>query len=545
MRCAMLSKQDLGETETRIWRAASVVGAAVLVGLLAWLPRDIMTLWGHPSSSHYFSYHPDEIFLLLPSFGFAQGDWNPHFFNYGTLYIYLVGIPAVLFHVVDGARFPDNLRPLYDLGRYVTVWMGVATVALLFFVSWRTDKRLGILAALLLAVCPLHLVNSAYATVDVPATFFITLAFVLALYGAEKPTAKWGVLTGLAVGFAAATKYNMGLFIVPAVFAPIIMPPRAWRWSWCLSIIGGSVLGFIIGCPYFWTEGFRRGLLFELQHARIGGTLAFVDTGNGWLYHLIHGLPVGLGYPLLLAVIIGIIAVICQPSRPTRLALLWIVFYLFAIGFGKERFIRYVVPLTPFLAVVAGAGLASAYRSQRLTLRVPALVLGVAVLLPTWMYGFGLAVSSMSDDPRDRAWKTTRTQLLEQEAPRTVGLVEPPWYSDPPVSPYNAGLFSRRMFEEWNRQNGSRVVVTGWDAKKLRAEKPDIFFLSDLESQDLLRLKRPDAIEFVAALNSLYQKQQVFGPVRDLPAWLAPPRSWAPPDWLYQSPRITMYHRPR
>ena len=545
MRCAMLSKQDLGETETRIWRAASVVGAAVLVGLLAWLPRDIMTLWGHPTSSHYFSYHPDEIFLLLPSFGFAQGDWNPHFFNYGTLYIYLVGIPAVLFHVVDGARFPDNLRPLYDLGRYVTVWMGVATVALLFFVSWRTDKRLGLLAALLLAVCPLHLVNSAYATVDVPATFFITLAFVLALHGAEKPTAKWGVLTGLAVGFAAATKYNAGLFIVPAVFAPIIMPPRAWRWNWCLSIIGGSALGFIIGCPYFWTEEFRLGLLFELQHTRIGGTLAFVDTGNGWVYHLIHGLPVGLGYPLLLAVIVGVIATVRQPSRPTRLALLWVVFYLFAIGFGKERFIRYLVPLTPFLCLLAAAGFARLYTSRSLAVRVPAVIFGIAVILATSVYGTTRTSIERSDDAREIAiWQMSRIGE-ELTLPPRVGLVEAPWYSDPPVSPYNAGPFSRRMFEEWNRRNGNRIVITGWDADKLQAERPGIFLLSDLGSQDLLRLKRPDALTFVAALDGLYQEQRTFGPVRDLPIWLAPPRSWAPPDWLYQSPRITMYYNPR
>jgi hypothetical protein len=221
------------------------------------------------------------------------------------------------------------------------------------------------------------------------------------------------------------------------------------------------------------------------------------------------------------------------------------VFYLFVIGFGKERFIRYLVPLTPFLCLLAAAGFARLYTSGSLAVRVPAVVFGVAVLLPTWMYGFGLAVSSMSDDPRDRAWKTAHTQLPEQGGPRTIGLVEPPWFSDPPVSPYNAGPFSRPLFDKWNQRNGSDIIITGWDTSKLRAEKPGIFFLSDLESQDLLRLKRPDALAFVAALNSLYQKQQVFGPVRDLPVWLAPPRSWAPPDWLYQSPRITMYYRPR
>ena len=89
-----------------------LVGAALLLGL-----RAAGLWWGLPNSEHYFSYHPDEIFLLLPSFGFAAGDWNPHFFNYGTLYIYLVGIPAVLLGLLpDPAQFPANLAPLYLLG---------------------------------------------------------------------------------------------------------------------------------------------------------------------------------------------------------------------------------------------------------------------------------------------------------------------------------------------------------------------------------------------------------------------------------------------
>jgi hypothetical protein len=521
----------------------------VLVALLSHLPRDLATLWGLPDQHHYFSYHPDEVFLLLPSaLYFPQGDWNPHFFNYGTLYIYLVGIWAMLTHAMDAARFPDNLRPLYEVGRNVTVWMGVATVALLYFVSWRKDKWLGPLAALLLALCPLHLVNSAYATVDVPATFFITLAFVIALYGAEKPNAKWGLLAGLAVGLAAATKYNMGLFIVPVILAPIIMPPRSWRWSWCLSIVGGSIVGFVIGCPYFYTDGFRRDVLFELHHARIGGTLAFVDTGNGWLYHIIHGLPVGLGYPLLLAVIIGIIAAIRHPSRPTRVALFWIVFYLFVIGFSKEHFIRYLVPLTPFLCLLAAAGMLWLLRlSLKAVPRVGAAAFGIAVIILTSVYVAPQVTLVTHMDPRDRAWAEAQPAASHRHVSRLmrVGLVEPPWYSDPPLSPYNGGPFSRRMFDEWNQRNGNRVVLTGWDAAKLEAEKPAMFFLSDLESQDLIRLKRPDALAFVAALDKLYEGRHMVARRESVPSWLAPPRSWAPPDWLYQSPIITMYYRPR
>ena len=527
------------EQPRRAW--AQFIAPAVIL-IAAAVVRLPLVEWGLPNTKHYFSYHPDEIFLLLPSFGFAQGDWNPHFFNYGTLYIYLVGLPAMLLGTTQSSQFPTNLSPLYELGRMVSLTMGVATVGLVMVPFWRKQRGLGLLSGALLAICPLHVMNSGFATVDVTATFFITLAFVLALRGAEKADVKWGAAVGMAVGLAAATKYNAGLFIVPAMLAPLVMTPRRWRWGWCAASMGGAALGFVIGCPYFWTEKFRQGLLFEVQHARIGGTLAFVDTGNGWGYHLIHGLPVGLGYALLLAVIVGVIAAVRAPFRPTRLSLLWIVFYLLAIGFGKERFIRYLVPLTPFLCVVAAFGLGRVVGLTRSNLSLfGAVAAAAAVVALTGLYWIGGMLPLAVIDVRDYIG-------LQSDYPVNggrLGLVEAPWYSDPPVSPYNAGPFSRGVFEEWNQRNGSRVVVTGWDAARLRAERPDVFFLSDVESQDLLRLKRPEAVSLVAALGGVYKSRHMFSDFGTPFDWLGPPLAWAPPDWRYLSPRITMYYDPR
>lgn len=505
--------------------------------------------WGLPDSQHYFSYHPDEIFLLKPSFYFAQGDWNPHFFNYGTLYIYLVGIPALLSHVVpEVARFPSHLGPLYELGRAVTMAMAAATVLLVYLAARREGRGFALLASALLAFCPLHVANSAYATVDVPATFWLTLAFLLALLGADRANAKWGLLVGLAVGLAAATKYNAGLFLVPALLAPVIVRPRTWRWSWCLAGIAGAVLGFVVGCPFFWTQDFFRDFTFELHHARVGGTLAFVNTGSGWIYHLVHGLPVALGYPLLAAVVLGAVAAVRLPSRAARLSLLWVVFYLLVIGFGKERFIRYLVPLTPFLCVLAALPVLWALapeRSNRWLARTMVGTLVFALAALTWFCAIGQVANFVGFDPQGRAGSDLAKLMYEFPTNLHAGIVEAPWFSDPPLSPYNAGPFSRPLFDQWNRETGNRIVVTGWDADKLRAEKPDVFFLSDLESQDLVRLRRPEALSFVAALDQIYRHRRVFARPEVPFAWLAPPRSWAPPDWLYPSPRITMYYNYR
>ena len=525
----------------REWIAIGAVTAIALVLRLAGIG------WGLPNSEHYFSYHPDEIFLLLPSFGFAQGDWNPHFFNYGTLYIYLVGIPAVIFGLVPTALFPQGLAPLYLTGRLVTAMLGTASVPLLYLALKRENKSLAWGSAFLLTICPLHVINSHYATVDVPATFFLVLAFLFALRGAERAGPRWAVLTGLAVGFAAATKYNAGLFLIPALLAPALAKRSSAGIAWWLGVLLAAAAGFLVCNPWIGTPEFRRGFLFEWRHAQAGGTFAFVGTGSGWSYHLLHGIPVALGYPLLAAAAVGLVAALRSRSPAVRVSLLWCVFYFIIIGSGKERFIRYLVPMVPCVCVLAVWGVFSFIRlAKRPATENLAVAFGIAVLLLTGLYSLGQSASLVGIDARDWAWIQTDSDVLEKYQVKTIGLADLPWYSDPPVSPYNAGAFSRRTFEEWNRSARLPIIVTGWNADRLRASRPDIFFLSDLGSQDRLRLRDQEAMRFVASLSVAYADRRTFDGIPGARYWwLAPPRSWAPPDWLYPSPRITVYYGPR
>jgi len=526
----------------------SKVTTTLLIVLLIGVPAVALRLvglrWALPTPLHYFSYHPDEVFLLLPAVRyFARGDWNPHFFNYGTLYLYLVGIPAVLLGI---ARDPSSLAPLYLLGRSITALLGIASVPLLYLAVKGESKRLAAISAMLLAVLPLHVINSHYATVDVAATFWLVLAFLLTLRGARRPGVPTGLITGLAVGLAAATKYNAGLFLLPAILAPAISPPRNWRWTWLVAVVLGAALGFAVGCPYFTSPDFARGLRFELEHMRVGGTYAFANTGSGWGYHLTHGLPIALGFPLLLALFSGAYATFRLPSRAARVSLLWVVLYLLVIGFSKERFIRYLVPITPFLAVIAAAGLLWLWRIPRARLvRAVGAAFGAAVLILTGLYSWGQVRGFVGEDPRNAAWSSAGVQVVQSRGRIRAGLVQPPWYFSPPVSPYNAGPFSDDRFQKLNARAGHPIVITGWESEKLQAERPDFFFLSDLEAVDLLRLRNPEATRFVTTLEELYEERTVFARPPAPYAWLAPGRGWAPPDWLYPSPEITRYVRPR
>ena len=80
-------------------------------------------------------------------------------------------------------------------------------------------------------------------------------------------------------------------------------------------------------------------------------------------------------------------------------------------------------------------------------------------------------------------------------------------------------------------------------AARLMVARPDLFFLSDLESRDLMRLRDPEARDFLAALGAHYRTRKVYARATPRFAWLAPGRDHSPPDWLYQSPHVTLYER--
>ncbi len=536
------------EVERRVSRRRECIAVGI-VTTLALMLRLVGIDWGLPNNEHYFSYHPDEIFVLLPTFRFAQGIWNPGFFNYGPLYPYLVGLPALALGLVPTAPFPQGLAPVYLTGRIVTALLGTGTVPLLYLALRRESRSLAQNSALWLAICPLHVVNSHYAAVDVPATFFLVLAFFFALRGADKPSLRLAALTGLAVGFAAATKYNAGLFLAPALLAPVVARRSKAGIAWWLGVPAAAAIGFLICNPWVGTPEFRKGFLFEWQHAQAGGTLAFVGTGSGWSYHLLHGLPVALGYGLLAAAAIGLVAAFWSRSPAVRMSLLWLIFYFVVIGFGKERFIRYLVPMMPFVCLLAelphewASELAMAWKARgRWGFDLFSIPAGLPFAL-TAFYLFRIAASA-GIDVRDESWGDNRWRAEKAK----VGLVSAPWYFDPPVSPYNAGAFSLPQFNAWNAANGDHVVITGWDEAELRRQPPGVFILSDLESTDPVRLKEPAATSFVRALDGVYENRLVY-PSEESPAllstWLAPPRSWSPPDWLYPQPIITVYYGPR
>jgi hypothetical protein len=403
-------------------------------------------------------------------------------------------------------------------------------------------------AALALAVMPLHVLHSGYATVDVPLALFVSLTLLFAVQIALRPTPRSYLLAGICAGLAASVKYGGAVVVIAPLVAHLAAPRGAdtktparplvglVSW-WPLAMLGVMAAAFVLTSPYTvldWTSA-RQDIAFEMQHMRAGEEPARSADPNGWLFHArclamaTTGMAVvallGIGGLLrrrLLRALLG----------PVAFGGLWFLM----IGAANVRYSRYELPLTPLLAVLLAAA------PLALWLRRPEWRL-IGLLLPTVTLGLGLGVSmSMVQalraqaDPRD----TARDLIVRKVPPgRTVGMVWEPWFQSPPLDFCNGGQALRRN-PLWRRfQDPVRpLAFLGLDVRSLEREHPLAVVYSNFEVRDWERIGDPGAEAFLAALRQHY----ALAAVQTRPAPLSGLLGWRPPqDWLYPFPVIQVY----
>lgn len=172
--------------------------------------------------------HGDETEVVNHALRFGSGDFNPHRFQYGSFFQYILfacyglyfaaGWMAGRFASVQdfALAFIRDPSAFYLIARSLSALFGALTVAVVYRIGDRLrGAHTGIGAALLLAVCYEHVTHSHYATVDVFLTFMFTVALYRCLLVAEKPSYKNIVLAGLMAGLCIGVKFN-GVFAVVA-----------------------------------------------------------------------------------------------------------------------------------------------------------------------------------------------------------------------------------------------------------------------------------------------------------------------------------------
>lgn len=465
--------------------------------------------WGLPNAERNWSLHPDEPIVLIYSqqINPAQGDFDPDFYNYGTLYLTMSRIASTVADAYGGElKTPhEQMRRDHLAGRGLSAVAGAAMAWVVFALLFRRGVHPtgAIMGAAAVAISPGLVVHSQFQTVDVVAALWTTLALYWGLRALDDPL-KPCLYTGLFAGLAAGTKYS-GI-VVLFVLAPLMLR-KEWRGP--LAAVGVALLTFVLTTPgaVLHTKQFLRDFRYEMWHTSTGHGLVFAETAPGALYHL-SNLFEAFGVGLTLMALIGVGLAMRGKWKPDDTAKVWMVgllafsvVYYVLIARAEVKFLRYVFPLIPVLAVTFGWLMGAA--AEQVKTRWGWVVAGIMALVG--LAGGGLSrttgwlVMMRSDDPRDAA-----AAYLRQEG-KSVGLVSDAWFYSPSLFPNAQVPRAMRIDQRLVEQRAAQPPVVqsipanpaerfDWDSRLITDLKPEYIVFSSFETEGLERMaSRPGA----------------------------------------------------
>ena len=348
-------------------RRAAVLLTAVLILACG------LRIWGVRFGLPYVT-HPDEARFVMTAVKILQtGDWNPGWFQQPSLYSYLTTAAMSVYFLLGASRgqfttTSDLFRPAYHqywgkvpypgeflAPRLLSVFLGVATVWLLYDLGRRVaSRRTGLVAAAALAVSYHHVSSSHFATNDVAGTFLVLAVtwISLRLHASQEP-GQWYVPAGLVCGLAASTRYNYAVAVVPLVAShfvraaqgrgQVLTRPALGAFASCLA-------GFLIGTPHALldTPRFLDGVAYELGHHLHSGHIG--AEGNSARWFILHLLS-GSARAMTVGGVMGGVWCASQTKLRSLVLLSFPVVYFAAMSGSVVHFERFLVPLMPFLAL--------------------------------------------------------------------------------------------------------------------------------------------------------------------------------------------------
>jgi hypothetical protein len=543
-------------------KAFILAGFAVIA--VAMLLRIWGIHWGLPTPTHYFSYHPDETVTLIPALriDFLRGHLNPGFYNYGSLFIYLTNLSIICGSLIGLIHLPESgeifseiteFAKLYLAGRVVAVLLGILTVYLVYLLGKRAySQTIGLVAALFMAVLPIHVMHSHYLAVDVPATFFVAATLVFAVSIPTSHKLHNYILAGLFSGLAAGTKYNTGIVVIAPLVAHLasaeakpflrIFSPKL------IALLASSVVGFLIGTPgaLLYKSDFLAGFLYELKHAATGHGLVFANTPIGLIYHFTHSLLPGMGLPLLILAVIGVLYALTLRKTADLTLLAFLLTYYIMIGVAQVKFARYTIPILPVLTVFAARAVCHIREKVQkgnlaglLAKSIFTVIIAVAV---TYTLAYALTIDWVFShtDTRDAA-----ASWIHENVPKgmSIGLPTCPWFYTPPLDPM-FGLPDPDDRRKRTLEFMDYVLIISdqdWNAKLLEFTLPDYVVMSEFEYYDPLRLKDSEALSYFKVLKQKYYLEKEFKSLLARYSKFFTLNATLPHDMAYASPTIRIY----
>jgi hypothetical protein len=357
--------------------------------------------------------HPDErmLIMVVERIEFPL-QLNPDFFNYGSLPIYLLAAMAQLIDGIFGLNI-DTYNGLLFLGRFVSTFVDLSTVLVVGVIARLLfSKKVVLMAIALYAFSFFPIQNSNFFIVDTLLALVLSLLFLVLLKYVSGPTSQLSLVLGTLFGIALAIK------VTPIIYLPIIFLILAMRvsnsrlsfiglryWLIYLAVFGISAVSAHALCmPYAYLD-WQRFISDTTAQVRMNSdayvfpyTLQYVGT-LPYIYYLKNIALWGAG-PLVFGLfLIGLVHFCTDQVKRIRLhrigtntlAVFYVLFNFYAfliLGRSAVKFMRYLLPLYPFISIIGAYGLIQLTNRFKNKNAERIILVSVCILAMMWVSGF-------------------------------------------------------------------------------------------------------------------------------------------------------------
>jgi 4-amino-4-deoxy-L-arabinose transferase-like glycosyltransferase len=339
------------------------------------------------------------------------GDFNPHFFAYGTSMIYanllvdilnyfsLMGHPStdlsylnhlneIKINIDSGWKWTISHPSFYHANRILSVLIGTSIIFVTYLIGKILVNRwVGLISATFLALLPFFIIRSVWITSDMPVALFVLSVVLFSLLFIQTQKISYFLLATLFVGIAIATKYNAGISIsipiLALLFVKFYKRKDVATYLWFISIIL-PILIFVMIMPYALIDlpTFLRHVGGEIRHYKVLGQ-GIDDTALSPIHHIKIQLQYfynNIGLTNTIFIIMGTLGVIFRPLAIFTM-ILPILYFSYMMG-TKVTYHRNFIQIYPFFALLFGFGFYNLYLLfNRLKLKASFLITIIALII--------------------------------------------------------------------------------------------------------------------------------------------------------------------
>jgi hypothetical protein len=318
----------------------------------------------------------------------------------------------LLFQTVLSVGFRFGLSDGFE--RLTAAAVGVATVCLVYELGRLLyGRNAGLLAALLMALMPYHVVVSRQVLLDGPMTLFATFTLVMLARFAKSGRPAWLYATGAAMGLTFLSK-ETSVVLLGAIYAILALTPqlrvRLRDLAVSMSLMALVIAPFPITLMLAGRTGTGESYLtWQL----------FRRPNHDWLFYPTT-VPEAIGPLVLLAAGLGLWLLRRESSWRETLLLCWVAVPVVFFQLWPVKGFQYLLPIAPAIAVLAARGIT---RSNPTPALLAAAIVAASLLIPTWNKVAGVAGGAFLAGSGGLPAGRETGEWIEANVPRGAGFM--------------------------------------------------------------------------------------------------------------------------